>query len=172
MQDLPPHIYLTKVHWGSSNVQYAVLFLQDRMLFVKTGGQFGNMEKGQWIGAIAGGILGGAVGGVLASEAGRRLESKLRKDKTDPRDKKLATISQTDIDNILKLDKKNFEVLYQNINMVTLKKSIIGVSGARIGVFTLDAEQRKKESFDIAVNQDFKGCVELVKSFLPDKVKS
>src|SRR2546427_12104960 len=118
MQDLPPYFHLTKVKWSSSNVQYAVLFLSDRILFMKTGGQFAGhagQSKGAFLGAIAGGVLGGAVGAVIASEAGRKIEEKLNKDSMDPRDRKVASLSDISPDELLRLDKKNFQILYEQV---------------------------------------------------------
>src|SRR5262245_23840626 len=171
MQDLPPHFFLTKVSWTSSNLQYAVLFLDDRLLFVKTGGQFAGMSKAEMIGSIAGGVLGGTVGSVAGSLAGTALEFGLRKKVRDPREKNLVKISRKDVANLLNADKKNFEILYENVIEIEIRKSIIGVNGSRLGVMSVTAEGRKKEGYDIMDDQDFGNCVETVTTFLGHKVR-
>jgi hypothetical protein len=65
------------------------------------------------------------------------------------------------------LDKKNYKVMYMDIKKVQMKKSSIGINGARAGVITM--ETIKKENYDIVVGQDYALCEQIVRNRLGEK---
>ena len=111
------------------------------------------------------------MGAVIASEAGRKIEEKLNKDSMDPRDRKVASLSDISPDELLRLDKKNFQILYEQVERIELKKSSLGVNGPRTGSMSVESREHKKESFDISVGQDYDTCLAIVSSVLADKLK-
>lgn len=159
--DIKGSFRVNKVRMIQSNIQYAILFLEESMVFVKIGGQFAD---GGLAGAIAGGAVGGALGGVI----GASIEQKLRKSTAQKKDDKIKSLSEMSVEELLRLDKNNFDLHYADIHRIEMKKSTLSLNGARSGVLIIDG--KKKEKFDIAPNQNFNECENLITSLLADKV--
>ena len=53
---------VTKVKWTGANIQYAALFLEDKVIFVKIGGQFADPNFSVSLGLVLGGPLGAFAG--------------------------------------------------------------------------------------------------------------
>lgn len=153
---------VNKVNMWSSNIQYAVLFFEDRMIFVKIGGQFADGGLG---GAIAGG-LGGALGGLIGS----LIDQKLQRSPSLKKEGKVKSFEAMTIDDLLRLDKKNFEVYYGDIMRIEMKKSAMSLNGPRTG--TLSIQRKKKEKFDIAPSQKYDDCLNVIQSLLPGKLSA
>ena len=151
---------VNKIKWTGLDIQYAILFLKDRMLFVKVGGQFADTG----IGAVIGGVAGGGIGAGL----GHVIEEKVRGSSFKKREDKIKSFEKMSIDELLKMDKKNFDIPYKDISKIEIKKGV-GISGPRTGVLSI--EGKKKEKFNIAINQKFEECEKIVKEALPDKLK-
>ncbi len=162
MVDLKGSFRVNKLRWAASNTQYSVLFLKDRMVFVKLGGQFADVGIG--------GVIGGVTFGGIGAGLGHELEEKLRGSSFKKRDEKIKSFSKYSVEELLQIDKKNFEVLYRDVSRIEIKKTLIGgLGGPRIGIFSI--EGKKKEKFDIAPNQEFEGCQKTVKNILANKMK-
>ncbi len=159
---------VNKVNFWSANVQYMVLFLNDRLLFVKVGGQFadGAVSTGTVVGAVA----GGAVGAVIGSIIGGKLDKSKREKKILETASNINRFSEMSADELVSIDKANYEIPYKNISKIEIQKSAVGANGPRTG--TLSIQCAKKEKFDIAPNQDYKFCAETVKTLLADKIAS
>jgi hypothetical protein len=158
---------VNKINQFSSNIQYIVLFLQDRMIFVKSGSY---AMDGNLLGKAIGGGIGGAVGGLASTGLGNVLDNKIQKNLDEKEKIAINNVSNLSIEEILKLDKHNFEIMYVDISKIDMKKTNSGISfnGARCG--TLGIKWRKKEGFDIAVGQDFDECEKFVSTILHDKM--
>ena len=152
-------IKVNKVSWASLNIQYYIIFKQDRLLFVKIGGQFADGG----LGTITGAVLGGAIGAAIGSA----VDSRLKKRSDQKKGLLIQDLFQKNDDEIMSLDKKNYKVMYDDIKTVQLKKSTIGLNGARAGVLTL--ETAKKENYDIVVGQDYALCDQIVRKCLGEK---
>jgi hypothetical protein len=161
MLDIKGSFRVNKVRTIQSNIQYAVLFLEDRMIFAKIGGQFAD---GGLAGAISGGVVGGALGGII----GATIEQKLQKSSAKKKDEKIRNLSEMSIDEVLQLDKNNFELYYGDIIKIEMKNSTFSFNGARSG--TISIERKKKEKFDLAANQNYEDCEKLVSALLPGKL--
>src|SRR3989344_4314221 len=111
---------VNKLKWTGGNIQYALLFLHDRMVFAKVGGQFADAASGQIMGATAGGFLGAIVGD--------RIEKKLRKSSSEKRNEKILGFSGMDSAEILALDKNNFEIVYKDISTIEVKKALLSIT--------------------------------------------
>jgi len=151
---------VNKVNWMSSNVQYYVIFYPNKMLFAKIGGQFADQGLGTVTGAVLGGVIGSMVGGAIDSKLGKRSNEK----KTE----KMRELFEMSPEEILAQDKKNFQILFNDVNKIFMKQSKMGVNGARAGV--LEIEHNKKEKFDIAQGQSFSVCEDIVREHLADKM--
>ncbi len=149
MVDVRGAFRVNKVNWSSSNLQYAVLFLKDRLIFAKIGGQFADSGIGMIVGITA----FGAVGTAFGQRIDEKLGAKAKKNETK--------IKKMSVDDILKLDKVNFQIFYKDIKSVAIKKSRLGINGQRVGVFTVNGNK-----FDIAVKQKYDECEKLAKNNL------
>ncbi len=162
MLDIKGSFRVNKVRAIQSNIQYAVLFLSDRMLFAKIGGQFADGGLG---GAIAGGVVGGAIGGLLGSA----IDQKMNKKSAEKNEKRVRNLAEMSADEVLHLDKNNFELLFGDITTIEMKKSAISLNGPRTGVMSI--EGLRKERLDIAPNQDFEECRRTVAMLLQSKLR-
>jgi len=145
---------VTKVKMFGGNVQYAALFLKDKVIFAKIGGQFSDPL---W-GALVGLTVGGAVGAMVGQKIGQRTVTKKQEKKTDV----LKNLSE---EKILKADKNNFEVLYSDVSNIEIKKSSTGINGPRTGTLGLG-----KNKFDITFGQKYEDCEKIIKKVLGKKV--
>jgi hypothetical protein len=178
---------VNKLRWTTGNIQFAILFLKDRMLFDKVGGQFADLYMGAFLGFLVGLVganvganvfganvfgtfISGVVGAGVGGGVGYIIEEKLRKQSFKEREEKIKSLTKLSINEIIKLDKNNFEIIYKDIFKIEIKKtSGVGSTGARVG--TLSIEGKKKEKYDIIMNQKFEECEKIVKEVLSDKLK-
>ena len=82
---------------------------------------------------------------------------------------KLEELKSMPANAILETDKKNFEIPYDQISKLEVKKSSIGGSGARSGVIKITAKE--KEAYDIAAGQVYEDCVQIIQSAVPTKLE-
>jgi|GEM_PF-3265040 hypothetical protein len=156
---------VNKINFWSANVQYMVLFLRDRLVFVKVGGQFADQAISS--GAIVGGALGGIVGGIIGAKIGEKLDKTKGEKKVLETAANINRFSEMSVDELVRLDKANYELPYNNISKIEIQQSSMGANGPRTG--TLSIQGAKKEKFDIAPNQDYNFCAETIKTLLADK---
>lgn len=71
------------------------------------------------------------------------------------------------LDDILKMDKKNFQIPYDEISQTILQNSKYGINGARGGKLTIEAQ--KQYQFDLLQHETFSKCDLILKRFLQDK---
>ena len=71
------------------------------------------------------------------------------------------------LDDMLRMDKKNFQIPYDEISETILQNSKHGINGARGGKLTIHAQ--KKHQFDILEHESFAKCDMTLKRFLQDK---
>ena len=152
---------VNKIRTWQPNIQYLSIFYDDRVVFAKIGGQLSEMG----VGGITGTVLGGVVGGLVGDAIDKRLKKGSQESKGD----KMREIFEKDHEEILAMDKNNFEILYYDMTKVDMKKSGYGLSGFRTG--TISFEGKRKEKFDIAANQAYEVCEEIVKNYLADKME-
>jgi len=159
---------VNKLNFWGANIQYMLLFLRDRLLFVKVGGQFadGLTSSGAAIGGAAGGLIGAAIGYKL----GQKYDKSQREKKVFETATRINRFSEMSVDELIKLEKANFEISYNKITKIEIGKSIYSMYGPRTGTLLIQGE--KKETFDIAPNQDLNFCVETVRNLLADKLVS
>jgi len=159
MADIIGSFRVNKIRWTGADIQYAILFLKDRMVFAKVGGQFADFNIG--------GTVGGVVGGAVGAGVGSLIEKKLRKSPSDKRDEKIKSFSEMPADEIIKLDKNNFEIFYKDTSKIEIKNPFKGVMG--LGNWSLSIEGKRKEKFVIAPKQKVEECQKIVKKVLSDK---
>jgi len=82
---------------------------------------------------------------------------------------KLEELKSMPANTILEADKKNFEIRYDQISKLEVKKSSIGKSGARSGVIKITGKE--KAEYDIAAGQVYEDCVQIIQSALPTKLE-
>jgi hypothetical protein len=73
------------------------------------------------------------------------------------------------LEDLLKMNKRNFQIPYDEIVEAKLQNSKMGVNGARGGKLTIKAS--KKFQFDILEHESFGKCDMVLGRFLQDKVK-
>ncbi len=71
------------------------------------------------------------------------------------------------LDDLLQMDKKNFQIPYDEISEAVLQNSTHGINGARGGKLTIHAQ--KKHQFDILEHESFTKCDLTLRRFLQDK---
>jgi hypothetical protein len=72
------------------------------------------------------------------------------------------------VDELINLDKNNFVLLYEEIFKIHIDNSVLSINGARTGKLII--EGKKKEQYDISVNQKYADCENIVKSLLGSKI--
>jgi len=77
--------------------------------------------------------------------------------------------SHLSLDEILKMDKQNFEIPFNEINRVEFKDSTIGIHDTRAGKMIIDSE-KYKGPFDILESESLSDCIDLTTKFLQNKV--
>ena len=82
---------------------------------------------------------------------------------------KLEDFKSMPVNSILESDKKNFEIRYDQISKLEVKKSSIGKSGARSGIIKITSKE--KTEYDIATGQVYEDCVRILQSALPNKLE-
>lgn len=185
MPEMKGSIRVNKIALVSNNIPYAIIFLNDRMLFKKTNSPFTQAQAYtlfviviltvlgaslgghfyDWIGALVGAAIGGGVGRGI----GIMIEKNYRKSEKQ-QDIQMEQLYRMSVDEILRMDKNNFEIPYDEIYAVKTEKNLFNLDKRpRIGVLTI--EGKKKYKFDIAPNQNFEECQKLITSLLPDKIK-
>jgi len=157
MVDVIGTFRVNKVRMIKANIQYSILFLKERMLFIKVGGQFADVGVA---GTFTSAAIGGAIGGLVGE--------KLKKPHDKKRDEKIRTLLEMSPDELIGMDKDNYAIPYNIINEIGIKKSSMGVNGPRTGVITI--KTIKKEKFDIAPGQEYEECNNIVTSVLSDKL--
>lgn len=135
---------------------FALFFTKNSIVGVKTGGALSDPSTLRQIGGGTGGMIGATVGAWLG-------EGKLKgiKDKIE----KLGDMSNEDL---LKLDKNNFELNYNEIDSVEMSKSNSIIRGPRAGYMKIKG--KKILDLDITPEQDFGKCKNIVAEFLPKKL--
>jgi|APSaa5957512622_1039677.scaffolds.fasta_scaffold144044_1 hypothetical protein len=146
---------INQVKWLGGNVQYLLIFSKEQMLFIKIGGQFADAEELTYI------VTRGLLGYLLRKKVGKIMENK--------RVEKKNTLNKKSISELLSSDKKNFEIFYHDILNINLKKSRNGINGPRTGILKVKTSS-KEYKFEIAPNQDYKSCENIVKKYLLNKL--
>ena len=77
--------------------------------------------------------------------------------------------SHLPLDEILKMDKKNFEIPFNEIKKIEFKDSTIGIHDTRAGKMIIDSE-KYKGPFDILESETLSDCIDLTTKFLQNKV--
>ena len=77
--------------------------------------------------------------------------------------------SHLPLDEILKMDKKNFEIPFNEIKKIEFKDSTIGIHDTRAGKMIIDSE-KYKGPFDILESESLSDCIDLTTKFLQHKV--
>lgn len=178
MTDIKGSIQVTKTRFFlSSDIQYNLLFLKDRLLFIKAGGQFRQLEYIVfYFGAIAAlvtflaNLVGTPTGLVILFSA---LASgvvtgliKIFKDKKKS-DYIMHRLEYLAVEDVIGFDKNNFEMLFNEIMKIELKRSMLGLNGFRIGILRI--ESKNKMQFDITSSEDFDKGKKLISSLIPNR---
>ncbi|CAI82347.1 glycine zipper 2TM domain-containing protein [Dehalococcoides mccartyi] len=195
MADIKGYIIAAKNNISSPNIKYGVVFLADRMLFIKIdqsmltevlssekwlqliifGAMFG--ASGSIIGALIfetpeWALLGLAIGALVGVFIGNEVSQYMNKKEGITEN----TISQRLIDlspeELLKLNKRNFEVLYKKIRSADYTRSNFHLLyvNSRSGILTLNLEGFESERYDISAKRSFDETLELLRKMLPCKV--
>jgi hypothetical protein len=106
----------------------------------------------------------GAVVGYRAVQSAKETEEKI---KSLP-----DSLGDRSVDELLGMDKNNFQIAYSDISRMEMKKSALGMSlsGPMIGRLSIQVGGRKRK-FEIAPRQGFEECRNVVASCLPDKLR-
>jgi hypothetical protein len=146
----------------SFNIQYAVCFMQDKLLFVKIGGELVDGKR-----AVAGVALGGIIGAVI----GARMDEKAAR-RDSQKGLILQRLRELSNEQLLTLHKHNFEVGYDCISRVSLTKSDYNMlyMQPRSGILTLEITNQKRKKFDISAKDRIEECWNTLHQFLPEKL--
>jgi hypothetical protein len=174
---------VNKVVVFGANIQYDLILLKDRFLFLKTGGQYADMRYvlasflpillfGLGLGLLGAFIfksglahlftvLGFIIGGTIGLEICR----KFIKPRWEP------ILKQEKMNNIVEAElisgnKKNFQILYKDISKIALSKSSFGLNGPRTGMITIGLTK-----YDIAPGQNYTEIKQLVRNLPTTKSK-
>ena len=134
---------VSKAGWTGATL-YSLLFLKNRVLFLKEDSQY----KIKGTSTIVGNKVDGAVGAVIGSTL----------------DKKIRETSRS-----RELDKENLEIFYKDISKIEMRESTTKFGKSIItGVISIESNNKKRR-FDIAPNQSFEECRKIVRTFLFEK---
>jgi hypothetical protein len=179
MIDIKASVRVMKNNMWSNNIQYEVLFLKDRLLFVKTGGEFAKRGgTGSYLsntiavvvgvvilGRIGGslyGLEGAGIGGAVGAAIGIGVSLILARKNKKNIEQKLSNLENRSVEEILQADKKNFEIPFSEITSFKVDKSKVGLFGARNGVLIIEGSRKLR--LDIFDKQKFEDIERLVLS--------
>ena len=198
MLDFKNFFVVNKNNVLSQNIQYTVLILKDRLIFVKTGGQNADtnitLVKGAQYGVIIGGCLGGiltliiegsftgiarlgTIGGVagllIGGAIGFFLEKRKKPSNVLEYAKTIIRLKGMTEEQILDSDKDNFVIRNEEISSLNIKKSDANFiyRKPRLGVLTIELLNQKQQSYDISVKSDINITTLGLQKVLPKKFK-
>ncbi|MBN2336405.1 zinc ribbon domain-containing protein [Candidatus Bathyarchaeota archaeon] len=156
----PPPTYGEQIHGSMANcatgfpVTIYTLFLTDRRMIAAKTGRFNAMFTGSM--AASGGIVGGLIGAGLDATVNKG------------RKKKAEEMSQLSPDQVLAMDKKNFQIDYASVQSVEMKTpGLLGVGEIKVKT------PGKEHKFQLQVRKDvFVPYIALLQSVLPGRVFS
>ena len=157
------------------DLHYVFIFAKDRLIAAKLGKQWGMDDQG----AMIGGLTAGIAGAILGSIADKRDREKL--------EEKASKLVELTPQEILKMEKGNFEIAYAETEKVEMeKRTFLSPSGTvkivgnvtpilvKLGYKPTVGLFRKKVQrevvFDIGRNQDFEECKNIVSAALQSKL--
>lgn len=157
---------VTKVRLTHTNINYLMLFTNDRVIFVKVARRNLRLVAGETGLAL---LLGSAAEGLTGAHATPAPSmAPLPAGEAAERTNALSSISA---DDLIGTDKDNFGLLYRHISRIRMKKSTIGHIGARSGVIDLNILGKKRATFDIVKGQDYEQCRSVVAAVMSDKLQ-
>jgi uncharacterized protein YcfJ len=164
MLDTKGHFVVNKNRVWGSNIQYTVLALEDRLIFMKTGGQFAESGAASIAGAALGGMLGGFIGNAI--------DSKVQKTVMERANEKLSKYNAMMEQQILRADKANFVLRAEEVSKITFKKSgyNLAFQNKRTGVLTIEILNGKLQKYDILKKSSIEDTLNLLKQIFPNKV--
>ena len=164
------------------NIQFTVIIGKDRLVFVKTGGQFADMRYivGFFAPVAVLGFLLGIIGAVFTNAylslvfmvvgmlLGIWIGDFAAKYYVSPRKTPQLEIelNSSTADELMMRDKSNFMVPYSGIEKITLKKSSIGANGPISGLLFLDDTK-----YEIAPGQELQQIMTMLANVLPGKLE-
>ena len=162
MAEIQGMFRVNKNNMFSGNIQYAVCFLKDRLLFVKVGGEFADSAKAT-TGAMFGGLIGAAVGAAMDKNAAK---------KDNQKDPMIQRLSELSVEELLKQNKSNFDMPHDSISKINLEKASYNLAYGkpRSGVITFERLGKKAEKFDISGKDDLEECRTTLVERLPGKM--
>jgi hypothetical protein len=141
-----------------------VLVLKDRLIFMKTGGQFADVGKASIAGAALGGMLGGLIGSAI--------DGKMQKSESVRADDKLSRYNAMMEEQILRANKANFVLKFEDITGISAKKAGFGFAyGPRSGVLKIEVLGGKPQQYDISKKSRYEEAVALLKKVMPGRVE-
>lgn len=157
------------------DLHYGLIFAKDRLIAAKLGKQWGMDDQGAMIGGLTFGIAGAILGSIADKRDRQKLEEKASK------------LVELTPEEILKMEKENFEIAYAEIEKVEMqKKAFLAPSGTlkivgnvtpilvklgykpTAGLFR--KEVVREVVFDIGRDQDFGECKNIVSAALQSKL--
>ena len=143
--DIKGSFAVTKVRLAHANINYVVLFTDDRVIFVKATGRNlrsigGETDLARLLESAAGGPTG-------------------------------ARLPEGEAGGLVRTDKDNFELLYRHISRIRMRKSTVGHNLARSGVMDVEILGMKRATFDIVKGQDYERCRSVVAAAMPEKLQ-
>jgi hypothetical protein len=196
MLDFKDFFVVNKNNVLIQNIQYTVLILKDRLIFVKTGGQNADtsitLVKGAQYGVIIGGCLGGilnliiegtfdsiarlgtiggAAGLLIGGAIGFFLEKRKKPSNVLEYAKSIIRLKGMTEEQILDSDKDNFVIRHDEISSLNIKKSDINFAyrKPRLGVLTVELFNQKPQNYDISVKSDLTTTISELLKALPKK---
>ena len=167
MLDIRGYLIVNKNKFIGANIQYTVLLLADRFIFMKTGEHNAdvglNTASGVW------GMFGGLVGGIMGSV----IDNKNQKLKSPESLNEIDKFNKITEEQILRVDKVNFVIKREEISHLYIKKSIFNLAllQPRAGVLTVTLLSQKKQNYDISVKSNLNDILILLETVMPDKLQ-
>ena len=197
MPDINNFFIVNKNRVVSSNIQYTVFLLKDRIIFMKTGGQMADTDtssiKLMLIGAAIGGFVGGYLIGVLEKASGSLLlgsicglitmiiggvighliDKKNYKFKVAEMAERIDRMKEMTEEQMLDADKANFAIRNDEIASWYVKKSKANFlyQTPRSGVLKITTFNEKPQIYDISIKSDFDMVTLQLYEALPYKFK-
>jgi len=154
------------------NIHYVLIFAKDRLMAAEIGKSYG-LDEDEHEGEMFGAVMGGIIGGYLGSKSDERARRKKKE--------KASRLVELIPEEILRLEKENFEIVYSEIEKVEWKRRALWIEGRgvtpaliKLGWSPTEGLFRKKPRremwFDIAPDQDFEKCKTIVSMALQSKL--
>jgi hypothetical protein len=161
----PKGFFVANKYKFFSITQYTILVYKDRLIFLRTGGQFSDYHGATLGGAALGGLVGAGIGLAVDAWNARPKGGKL--------ENKAEQLSEMTEDDVLAANKANFILNIDEISSLKIKKAYYNwyYRQYRSGEVNIRLNNGKKLLLDLSRHIKYDATLALLQQAMPDKLQ-